>query len=151
DDCLVGAGPGKHCVNNSSLPSCSSDGDCGGTAGSCALDANCFFGPPLPIISPGAFSSLTTCVLNVVQTTAVGRGDSSLGSSTLSLPLSSRVYITGNTASPCPKCLSGSCDPTWKTATAATSPDSNQPCTAVGSKMTSNDCRPSLPGFQAPL
>src|SRR5205823_537762 len=54
-------------------------------------------------------------------------------------------------ASPCPKCLSGACDPTWKTNTSTTSPDTGNACTAVGTKQTSNECRPSLPGFQAPL
>src|SRR5207244_4490849 len=150
-NCTGGPGPGRHAVNNSSLPACTGDIDCGGSAGSCGLDANCNFGPPLPIVSPPPFGSLTTCVLNVVQSTASGTGDSSLGSSTISLPLSSRVYISGNTASPCPKCLAGTCDPSWKTNTATTSPDTGSACTAVGSKMTSNDCRPSLPGFQAPL
>src|SRR5262249_9177526 len=45
-NCTQGAGPNRHCVNNNSLPSCTSDINCGGMAGSCALDANCFFGPP---------------------------------------------------------------------------------------------------------
>ncbi len=151
DNCTKGAGPGKHCVNNNTLPSCTSDVNCGGSAGSCALDANCNFGPPLPIVSPPPFGSLTTCVLNVVQSDASGTVTQGTGDSSISLPLSSRVYITGNTTSPCPKCLSGHCDPTWKTNTATTSPDTNAVCTAVGTKMTTNQCRPSLPGFQAPL
>ncbi len=151
DNCTVGAGPATHCVNNNTLPACTTDANCGGANGACALDANCFFGPPLPIPSPAPFTALTTCVLNVVQTSATGTGNSATGSSTISLPLSSRVYITGNNASPCPKCLTGHCDPTWKTNTSTTSPDTNAVCTAVGSKMTTNQCRPSLPGFQAPL
>src|SRR5262245_2456353 len=151
DTCTVGAGPGTHCINNNSVPACATDGNCGGAAGACALDANCFFGPPLPIVSPAPFAALTTCVLNAVQTTASGTATTATGASSISLPLSSRVYISGNTASPCPKCLSGSCDPTWKTNTATTSPDTGAACTAVGTKMTSNACRPSLPGFQAPL
>ena len=150
-NCTVGAGPGRHCVNNNSLPSCTSDINCGGSAGSCALDANCFFGPPLPIVSPPPFGSLTTCVLNVVQTNAGGTFTQSTGDSTVSLPLSSRVYITGNTVSPCPKCLSGACDPSWKTNTNTTSPDTGAACTPVGAQLTTIQCRPSLPGFQAPL
>ena len=150
-NCTLGAGPGKHCANNNSLPSCTADGDCGGAPGSCALDANCYFGPPLPIVSPAPFASLTTCVLNVVQTTASGTVDPSSGSSSVSLPLSSRVYITGNSASPCPKCVSGQCDASWKTATNTTSPDTGKSCTAVGAQGTTIECRPSLPGFQAPL
>ena len=69
----------------------------------------------------------------------------------MSLPLSSRVYISGNTASPCPKCISGACDPTWKTNTGTTSPDTGAACTPTGAQLTTIDCRPSLPGFQAPL
>jgi hypothetical protein len=149
--CTVGDGPGKHCINNNSLPACATDGNCGGAAGACGPDANCFFGPPLPIFSPPPFGALTTCILNVVHTTASGTANTTTGASSISLPLASRVYISGNTASPCPKCLSGSCDPTWKTVTATTSPDTGNACTAVGTKMTSNDCRPALTGFQAPL
>ena len=150
-NCTLGAGPGKHCINNNSLPACSSDIDCGGAAGSCGLDANCFFGPPLPIVSPPPFGSLTTCVLNAVQSDASGSFNQATGDSTVSLPLSSRVYISGNTASPCPKCLSGACDPSWKTNTNTTSPDTGAACTPTGSQLTTTDCRPSLPGFQAPL
>jgi hypothetical protein len=150
-NCTKGAGPGQHCVNNNSLPTCTSDANCGGAAGSCALDANCFFGPPLPILSPPPFAALTTCVINAVQTDASGTFNGATGDSTVSLPLSSRVYISGNTASPCPKCLSGSCDPTWKTNTGTTSPDTGTACTATGIQMTSVDCRPALGGFQAPL
>ena len=150
-NCTQGAGPGRHCVNNNSLPSCTADGDCGGAPGSCALDANCFFGPPLPIVSPPPFAALTTCVENVVQTNATGTFNGTTGDSSVSLPLSSRVYISGNSASPCPKCVSGSCDPTWKTNIGTTSPDSGHACTPTGSQLTTIDCRPSLPGFQAPL
>src|SRR5262249_43272105 len=130
---------------------CTSDANCGGAVGSCALDANCYFGPPLPILSPAPFGSLTTCVLNVVQTTASGTFDASTGASSVSLPLTSRVYISGNTASPCPKCLSGTCDASWKTATSLTSPDTGGACTPVGSQLTTIQCRPALGGFQAPL
>jgi hypothetical protein len=159
--CTEGAGPTRHCVNGSTgtgtldNPTCTSDTDCAtncagcNLAGSCALDANCFFGPPLPILSP--IASLTTCVLNVVQTSASGTYNRATGASSVSLPLSSRIYITGNTASPCPKCISGTCDATWKTNTKTVSPDTGDACTPVGVQLTSTDCRPSLGGFQAPL
>ena len=151
NDCLRGAGPGKHCVNDGSMPACTTDADCGGATGTCALDAHCFFGPPLPVVSPAPFNALSRCVLNVVATTASGSADPAAGSATFSLPLSSRVYMTGNSASPCPKCLSGTCDPTWKTNLAKPSPDSGMPCQPVGSQQTSNDCRPALLGLQAAL
>lgn len=150
-DCSKGAGPGRHCINDNALPSCTSDAQCGGAAGACALDANCVFGPPLPISSPAPFAALTTCVLNTVSSDAGGTFDRTTGEVDVTLPLSSRVYLTGNQASPCPKCVSGTCDATWKTNGNAASPDAGAPCVATGSVQTSPDCRPSLPGFQAPL
>src|SRR5215510_11040632 len=140
--CTQGVGATKHCINNNSTPTCSNDNDCGGSAGSCGADAKCAFGPPLPVLSPAPFGALTTCVLNVVQSDAGGTFDATTGASSVALPLSSRVYITGNTTSPCPKCVSGACT-YGKTPAGA--------CTAVGTLMTSNDCLPSLGGFQAPL
>src|SRR5262249_55557840 len=96
-------------------------------------------------------AALTTCVLNVVATDATGTFDETSGATSVSLPLSSRVYITGNQASPCPRCLSGACDPSWKTNTSGASPDAGAACVPTGAGLTSTDCRPSLPGFQAPL
>jgi hypothetical protein len=141
-NCTLGAGPTRHCVNNNTMPACTTDTDCGGAAGSCALDANCFFGPPLPILSPPPFGSLTTCVLNVVQTDASGTVNTTTGDSSVSLPLSSRVYITGNTGSPCPRCPAGSC---------TYGQNAGGGCTPVGSLQTTIECPPSLGGFQAPL
>jgi len=154
ENCTLGAGPGRHCVNgNAGLGGggCGTDADCGGMASSCALDANCYLGPPLAMATPPPFSSLTTCLLQVVQSDASGVFDPSTGTASLDLPISSRVYITGNSASPCPRCLSGSCDPTWKTNTNQPSPDSGAACTAVGSEQTTPECRPSLPGLQGPV
>src|SRR5207245_1855119 len=65
--------------------------------------------PPWPIASPPPFGALTTCVLNVIASDASGALDTATGASTLAIPLSSRVYSTGNTASPCPACVNGSC------------------------------------------
>jgi len=102
-------------------------------------------------VSPAPFAALTTCVLNAILNDASGSVTLNTGDTAFNLNLSSRVYISGNTASPCPKCLSNVCDTTWKTGTATTSPDSGNACTPVGIQQTSIDCRPSLPGFQAPL
>src|SRR5579862_2475950 len=150
-DCSRAAGPGRHCVNDNAEPACTSDAQCGGVTGACALDANCYFGPPLPIPSPPPVDGLTTCVVNVVQSDAGGTFDEPTGATAISLPLSTRVYITGNEAAPCPQCISGTCDATWMTNTGDTSPDAGASCTPTGSGLTSTDCRPSLPGFQAPL
>jgi hypothetical protein len=148
DTCTVSGGPGTHCINNNSMPACTSDANCGGAATSCAADANCFFGPPLPILTPPPNGALTTCVLNAVggpnpaaQTDAGGTVNTSTGDSSVSMPLASRVYITGNTTSPCPKC----------TGTCTYGQNAGGACTAVGTKQTSNDCPPNLAGFQAAL
>src|SRR5262249_17079840 len=114
-DCSMGPGPGKHCVNahcnsdadcgnvanacNAGAPPgscaagpkpapivCTTDADCGGGSTSCRLDANCFFGPPLPIPSPPPSDALTTCVLNVVAQTATGTFDATTGASSVQLP-----------------------------------------------------------------
>jgi hypothetical protein len=167
--CTAGAGPGKHCVNAHCVTdadcdgsvgscgagfcnnpgtqanplSCSTDADCGGSPGSCGLDANCYFGPPLPIATPPPNEALTTCVLNVIQTDASGTGNAATGDSNVTIPLASRVYITGNAGAPCPKCVSGTC--------AAGGEDTGHACVTTSNLMTSLDCRPPLAGFQAPL
>ena len=165
--CTTAAGPGRHCINafcntdadcdgtsgscaaggcktgTQATPlTCTSDNDCGAKAGACALDANCYFGPPLPILSPPPQGALTTCVLNVIQTDGSGTIDTSTGASTVSLPLSSRVYITGNTTSPCPKCVCGTCN---------YGENAGKACTTLTSLGTTLDCPPILHNFQAPL
>jgi hypothetical protein len=82
----------------------------------------CYFGPPLPIPNATAVST-STCVVNVVAQDAAGAGNCGDGSvSSLSLPLASGIYLTGdlldgsavdqpNVAgiNPCPLCTGGSC------------------------------------------
>jgi hypothetical protein len=141
-NCTKGAGPGRHCVAGTNTgASCAADAECGGQAGSCALDANCFFGPPVPIPNP-AFSTLSTCVVNVIQTDASGSLNGATGDATLSMPLSSRVFLTSNLTAPCPLCVAGKCN---------AGPRLNLACTAVGSLGTSFDCPPPANTFQAPL
>ena len=79
-----------------------------------------------------------------MQMDASGMGDPTTGSSTLSLALSSRVYLTSNLGSPCPHCVSGAC---------TYGPHEGAPCTTTTSSTTSIDCPPEMGGgaFQAPL
>jgi hypothetical protein len=139
-NCTKGAGPAKHCIGTTNFNgACTSDADCGGTAGSCALDANCFFAAPLPIKNAG----LSTCVVNVVQTDGSGTVDLAAGASSVTIPLSSRVYLTGNSASPCPTCVSGTC---------TTGQNAGGACSAgTNSLGTSVDCPPAASAFFAPL
>jgi hypothetical protein len=138
-DCSKGAGPGKHCIGSTNFGNvCTSDADCGGAAGACALDANCFFAAPLPIENGG----LSTCVVNVFQSDSSGTVDLAAGASSVTIPLSSRVYLTGNSASPCPKCVNGTCN---------LGPNAGMACTAAGTLQTSLDCPPPPNTFLAPL
>ncbi|HZP40234.1 MAG TPA: hypothetical protein VFD84_01840 [Candidatus Binatia bacterium] len=147
ENCTKGAGPGKHCVGGSGGPiSCTADAQCGGTAGSCALDANCNFGPPLPI-----GGSLPVCVLNVIQTDASGTATLATGESTVDIPLSSMVYLTANGTSPCPKCVGGTCDSSWRDGGGNPSPDAGAACTPTGTQGTSLACGVPLGDFQGAL
>ena len=137
-DCSMGAGPGKHCIGSTSTDAaCTADVDCGGFAGSCALDANCFFAAPLPIPNGG----LSTCVVNVFQSDSSGTVDLAAGASAVTIPLASRTYLTANSASPCPQCVSGTCN--WGPGTT---------CNAgTNSLHTSLDCPPPPSSWLATL
>jgi hypothetical protein len=75
----------------------------------------CLFGPPLPIpnsTTPG----LSTCVVNRVTANASGTGNCKDGSTNLSLPLGSDIYLTGDLLTsepgiqPCPLCKNAVCE-----------------------------------------
>jgi hypothetical protein len=139
-DCTKGAGPGKHCISlENNGAACTFDSDCKASVpGSCALDANCLFGPPLPIANSG----LSTCVINVIQTDASGNGNLCTGESNVDLPLFSRTILTGNGTSPCPKCISGTCN---------AGPNVGMPCTPVGTQLTTHECPPAPDGLLSPF
>lgn len=145
--CTKGAGPSKHC-GKTSATACNVDGDCGSN-GPCLPDANCYFGAPLPIPNPST-PGLSACVLNVVSTDAGGSVNSGTGATSVTLPLSTRVYLTGtayddsttSTVEACPRCLAGKCNGGKR---------SGLTCTTVGSKQTTIDCPPTDAQFLAPL
>ena len=69
----------------------------------------CFFGAPLAV--PNASSTPTSvCVINTASTAASGTVVCNTGATTLSLPLSSQIYLTGDKQAaaagiqPCPTC-----------------------------------------------
>src|SRR5262249_27727717 len=127
-DCTKGAGPGMHCVGATNTGSaCVNDGGCGGGAGGPRARPHALLRPPLRIPNPVAGGVLPTCVLSVIQTDARGPGDAATGNPSVSLPLSSRVFVTGNFAEPCPKCVGKKCD---------TGPNAGAACVAVGSLAT---------------
>jgi hypothetical protein len=110
---------------------CSVDIDCGpdSLVGTCRPKPRCFFGPPLPIPN----GPLSVCVTNAVREDASGVLDAATGEATLTIPLESRVSLTGNQASPCPRCVGGVC---------AGGKRSGLACTAVGAQSTTADCPP---------
>jgi hypothetical protein len=132
--CANGAGP------------CTADGGCGtgSTTLICVPRARCYFGPPLPIVNPQN-SQLSTCVQNVFQVDGGGFADPTSGELNLTVPLSSRVYLTGTTfgaAQPCPACVAGTCDG---------GPSQGMPCTGVGAPGSTHDCLPFGYQYLAPL
>jgi hypothetical protein len=142
-NCTRGAGPGKHCVNAAvPLPACTSDADCGGgQAGSCLLDANCFFGPPLAVPVPTT-PAVSTCVVNVIQTDACGSADLLTMGSSLSVALSTRLYLTGDPDSPCPECVTPSPPDTCL-------PGEGPTCCSAGARA-GESCTDSGPSNQCP-
>jgi hypothetical protein len=137
-DCTMGAGPGRSCANGApgidGSGTCHFDSDCGGTKTACALDANCYFGPPIPVPN----GPLSACVLNVFQQDLCGQVTLVPPVATLAAALSSRVYLTLDADSPCPLCQGGVCTAGDRAGMA---------CTPVGSAGTSPDCPPSASRF----
>jgi hypothetical protein len=108
----------------------------------------CLFGPPLAIPNTST-PATSTCVVNRVSTNAGGTGKCD-GTTTLSLPLASDIYLTGPTDGlvPCPRCTSGTC---------SAGPNSGQPCVPEDSASisaanpTSHDCPPASAAFVGSL
>ncbi|HYR96934.1 MAG TPA: hypothetical protein VEM57_09360, partial [Candidatus Binatus sp.] len=106
--------------------------------------AGCLFGPPLPIPNAGS-TPTSVCVINTVATNGSGAADCSTGVSSLNLPLTSTLYLTGDLVptvdgiQPCPICTSGTCKG---------GANNGQPCTPADSASlgagfpTSHDCPP---------
>jgi hypothetical protein len=81
-------------------------------------DAGCLFGAPLAVPNPGS-TPTSTCVLNAIGAGVSGTVACTTGESSLSAPLNSIIYLTGDTATdlgstiagiqPCPLCSAGTC------------------------------------------
>jgi len=146
--CVDGGGGtcemGETCTCANGAPgNCTANGNCGTGAAVliCIPKPKCFFGPPLPIKN----STLSTCVQNVYQLDGSGLANTTSGDITLSVPLSSRVFLTGNdfgNGQPCPACVGGTCDG---------GPNQGDPCTGVGVPGSSHDCPPFGYQYLAPL
>ena len=152
---IVSCGSGDKCP-------CLANADC--TGGTCTGSmSGCLFGPPLPIPN-STFTGASVCVINRVAASASGSGSCSDGSTTLDIPLSSDLYLTGDLLDgsapdrpavtgiqPCPLCLPAA-NPAVAGCTAANccagGPKHLQSCTPGDSASlgdaypTSHDCPP---------
>ena len=132
-DCTRGSGPGRRCANDATGSdgngACTTDADCNNAAGACLLAPNCYFGPPIPVFN----GALSACVVNAFLSDMCGSVALLPPSATLTTVLSSRVYLTTNPDSPCPRCEAG---------VSNSGERQGQACAPVGSAATSVDCPP---------
>ena len=135
-DCTLGPAATKHCINDATIV-CTSDADCADAPGGCAFDANCFFGPPVPV---NGFPS--SCVINTFAADANGTLDQTTGESTVNIVLASRVYLTLGQPSACPTCNGGACN--WGA-------NAGGACTSTNVAGTTLDCQPGASTFIATL
>jgi len=109
--------------------------------------AGCLFGAPLAVPNPGS-TPTSVCVLNSIGSAPVGSLACNTGTTSLSLPLSSVLFLTGDTATdpsstiagiqPCPICSGTTC---------IGGPNNGLACTPGTSPLnaaypTSHDCPP---------
>jgi len=136
-DCTRGSGPGRHCINGGGA-ACATDANCGNAAGACALDANCYLVQPIPI-SNGA---LSLCLVDVLESDETGTADLDAGTAAVIEHHASRLYLTSDPVSPCPRCENGAC---------TAGKNAGDPCMPLGSKLTTIDCLPKDEQFLAAL
>ncbi len=99
----------------------------------------CNFGPPLPIPNAGT----TTCVVNKISAPVSGTFDIATGeTSNLSLQLSSRLFVTGNAAQPCPRCSASGTPTAPGSGTCDRGARAGLACTSTNSQGLSKDCLP---------
>jgi hypothetical protein len=114
-------------------------GASGGAAGGIdCTAASCPFGPPLPIVNAG----LSTCVVNSFASDAGGTIDTSTGATSLAIPLSSHVFVTGNGTRPCPRCSATGSAGVPATGTCDRGARAGLPCSTTNSNGLSSDCLP---------
>src|SRR5207302_9807063 len=103
----------------------------------------CLFGPPLPIPN-SATTPISLCVINTVSQNGTGTANCSTGASSLSLPLSSELFLGGDLFPNAPGIQSCPvCNKTCNAGTNATGPcnsDADCPSAGAGSCAGSNKC-----------
>jgi hypothetical protein len=171
DTCTLGPAVTRHCTRAPLGPTCTPETEVAvcGAIGLCNPDPQCYFGPPLPI--PAGPTS--TCVLNVFRSDALGTTNQAQGTSAITLPLSSYVYLTQNpkvctnfaagldTRGLCNNdnncggvvgaCQEAPACPRCLTNKCLSGKRHGKACTPVGTKKTTLDCPPADSVFQAAL
>src|SRR5439155_341042 len=131
------------------------DSDTACTAKIADLGSSCLYigGGANGAVPNPAIASLASCNLNVVASDASGTGNPATGDATVDIPLQTRVYITANNGSPCPKCNCGTPPCSGSGATGCTfGPSKGGACSTsstTGNPATSNtsqDCPPEVGG-----
>jgi hypothetical protein len=110
----------------------------------------CSFGPPLPFDSPPG-----SCVVNTFRQPAAGILNTATGAATITFPLNSQTFLTGDTVTPCPYCTNGTIDPETEqpipltgsvadpeTGTCAGGATPGAACVTSNSQGLTNDCLP---------
>jgi len=118
--------------------SCTLSPSTGSANGIDCTNTGCRFGPPLPIPNGG----LSTCVVNTFAAPAGGTVDTALGTMDASVPLSSRVFVTGNASQPCPRCSATGQAGAPGTGTCTRGANLNGSCQSTNSQGLSADCIP---------
>jgi hypothetical protein len=119
-------------------PTCSLEASVGGGPGIDCTSSGCPFGPPLPIENGG----LSTCVANSFASNASGSVNTATGAMSANVPLSSHVWITGNSAQPCPRCSAIGSPSTPANGTCDRGARAGLACMTTNSNGLSLDCMP---------
>jgi hypothetical protein len=142
--CSRGPNSTRHCVNGAlgtdGSGSCATDAECGGITQSCAPDTNCYFGPPIPV-SLGAVSA---CIMDAIASDVCAEADLVTLETTLtSALLSARIFLTGDIASPCPRCVAGLCTAGQRSGLSCSG--------GIGSTQTTIECPPTASTYVGSL
>jgi hypothetical protein len=137
--CTLGAGPDRICLNgapgSNGAGACTTDADCGAVR-ACDLRPNCYFGAPVPV----QLGAASTCIMNAIATDVCAQSDLLTRQTTItSASLAAHAYLTGDGASPCPRCVAGTCTSGQR---------AGLPCSGgVGSLQTTIECPPDAARF----
>jgi hypothetical protein len=134
-DCTKGPAETKHCLNDTAV-ACTTDDDCF-LDGACQPDANCYFGPPVPV-----FGFPASCVVNAFSADASGTIDLVGSTATLNVQLASRVFLSTLLPTPCPQCVDDAC---------TGGQNAGGACTTNNVNLTSLDCPPGEGTYVATL